>query len=312
MKTHTLKPLLKKYLNELEELERSKITIKNYNANIHYFINYLIDNNIKEINKDNICDILKQYNSYLRNIKQNTASTRITYVQHVFYFLDYIGLKIDNIHKKKLLPKNTSKNKKIKYLTIEEIKEVQNSIPKTMVRDTAVFQMLYRTGLRVSELANLTKNDLNLNSKDKAVPVNVIDGKGGKDRTVYIDQDTLKLLNTMIYKRTRKNKPDETDYLFTARTGNKLSERSIQDIIKKYAIITDKKNKKNSIKTEYVEKLTPHTLRHSFTIYLINEVEKPINEVQKLLGHSNLATTSIYLDVDSKHIKKSYETIEWN
>lgn len=310
MKTNKLNGLLNKYLKELEELERSKTTIINYNHNITYFINYLTLNNIKDIDTANICDLLKQYNNYLINTKKAKASTRRTYLQELFYFLDYIDIKIEDLNKKKLLPKNTSKDKKIKYLTMEEIKEIEQNIDN--IRDKAVFQMLYRTGLRVSELANLTKQDLDLNSTDKAIAVAVTKGKGGKDRTVYIDQDTLKLLNKMIYKRTRKNKPDTTDYLFTARTNNKLSDTSIQQLIKKYAIATDEKNLENDIKTDYTERLTPHTLRHSFAIYLINEVGKPLNEVQKLLGHTNLSTTSIYLDIDSKHIKKSYEDIKWD
>lgn len=303
MNIKNLKQELIYYLEELEDLERSKTTIKNYKTNINTFINYLISNNIEDLNQDNINQLLKMYRSYLKTEKNNKTSTRIRYLQEIIIFLEKLEFKIDI-----KLPKNNHKNKKPKYLTLEEIETVMESIPNRKYRDKAVFQTLYRTGLRVSELSNLKKQDIDLNSKDKAISINVTAGKGNKDRTVYIDQDTLKLINTMIYKRQRKGKKDKTDYLFTTLNGKeKLSERNIQHIIKKYAKITDKR-----LGTNFKEQLTPHKLRHSFTIYLLNEAERPINEVQKLLGHSNLATTSIYAEVGNKEIKKGYESVTWN
>lgn len=307
MEIKTLKQELKYYCDELEDLERSEKTIKSYYSSIKLFIDYLSVNNITQINNEKIDNIMKKYRSYLKNQRNNTASTRKKYLKEIIQFLETLELKI-SIE----LPKDNSKNKKIKYLTMEEIQEVMKSIPKSMIRDKTVFQVLYRTGLRVSELSNLTKNDLNLNSKEKAIAINIIDGKGGKDRTVYIDQDTLKLLNKMIYKRTRKGKKDKNNYLFTAKTGNQLQNRDIERIVKKYAIDTDERLLKEGIKTNFKKRLTPHTLRHSFTIYLLNEAERPINEVQTLLGHSNIATTNIYSKVDDKRIKKSYESINWD
>ncbi len=141
--------------------------------------------------------------------------------------------------------------------------------------------------------------------------VEVIDGKGGKDRTACVDQDTIKLLNLMIYKRTRKNKKDKNDYLFTTRTGTQLKIRDIENIVKKYAIKTDKKLEEEGKKPKFEEKLTPHTLRHSFAIHLLNEANRPINEVQALLGHENIATTNIYLQVGNKKIKKGYGAVGW-
>jgi integrase/recombinase XerD len=78
---------------------------------------------------------------------------------------------------------------------------VLKTIPKELIRDKAIIQTLYRTGLRVSELCNLKKQDLNMNSVKKAIAIYVYEGK---DRTVYIDDKTLKLINTTIYKRTIK------------------------------------------------------------------------------------------------------------
>lgn len=307
MNIENLKLNLKYYLEELDDLERSQKTIKNYNENIILFINFLIKNDIKNLNQDNINDLLKKYRSYLKNERNNKSSTRVRYLQEIILFLEKLNFKIDI-----KLPKNNHKNKKIKYLTLEEIQTVMDSIPKSKIRDKTIFQVLYRTGIRVSELSNLQKTDLDLKSAEKAVTVNIISGKGNKDRLVYIDQPTLKLINTMIYKRQRKGITDKTNYLFINKYGNQLTTRSIQQLIKNYAINTDERLSKQGIETNYRDKLTPHTLRHSFTVYLLNDAEKPINTVQKLLGHSNLATTSIYSEIGNKQVKKSYESIEWN
>lgn len=154
------------------------------------------------------------------------------------------------------------------------------------------------------------KHDLDVNSAEKAIAIYVYEGKGGKDRTVYIDNKTLKLIKNMIYKRAVKNM-NEQEYLFTNKNGNRLSERSVQKIVKKYATATDRRLALEGIQTNYEERLTPHTLRHSFTIFLLNYSNKPINEVQQLLGHSNISTTQIYSKVDDKRIKQSYENINW-
>jgi len=301
-----LNPELTSYCDELEDLERSEKTIKNYHTSNKLFIGYLIDNEITEISNDNIDEIMKKYRSYLKNERNNTPSTRKKYLKEIIQFLNTLELKI-SIE----LPKDNSKNKKIKYLSIEEIREVMKSIPNSMVRDIAVFQMLYRTGVRVSELSSLKKHDLDLNSPDSVISVEITNGKGGKDRVVCIDQETVQLLNKMIYKRTRKGKKDKTDYLFTARTGNQLSDRDIERIVKKYAIKTDERLRNEDRKTDFKNKLTPHTLRHSFAIHLLNEAERPINEVQALLGHENIATTNIYAQVGDKKIRKGYESVEW-
>ncbi len=305
-----LEEKLKVYCDELEVLRNlSETTIKNYYTSNHIFIKYLKEKNIilnYEDDDGDISEILKKYIIYLRKEENNKYSTINKYLQQIISFLEYLKIKIMID-----LPKDDSKNKKIKYLKHDEIKKVLDIIPKSAIRDKAIIQTLYRTGLRVSELANLKKHDLNLNSQEKAIAIDVEDGKGGKDRRVYIDQPTLKLINKMIYKRTRKNKKDRNDYLFLARTGNVISPRSIEHLVKKYAIATDQKLAKEHIKTNFEKKLTPHSLRHSFTIYLLNHAHKPINEVQTLLGHSNIATTQIYSKIDDESIKNSYSEINW-
>ncbi|MDR2829576.1 MAG: tyrosine-type recombinase/integrase [Methanobrevibacter sp.] len=295
---------LNDYCDELEVLRNlSKVTIKNYRQTNDYFIRYLKENNIDIDHKPDF--VLKKFIIYLKKDKDNSYSTINKYLQQIIQFLKYLDVNV-NIQ----LPKDNSKNKKIKYLRPDEVSEVLKTIPKELIRDKIIVQTLYRTGLRVSELCNLKKHDLDVNSTEKAIAIYVYEGKGGKDRTVYIDNKTLKLINTMVYKRTIKNMDGE-EYLFTNRNGNRLSERSIQKIVKKYAIATDRRLALEGRQTNFKDRLTPHTLRHSFTIFLLNYSNKPINEVQQLLGHSNISTTQIYSKVDDKRIKQSYENINW-
>jgi len=305
MITKDLDKKLGGYCDELLVLKNlSPTTIKNYCITNKAFIKYLEDTDIIEL--ADIDNILKKYIIYLRKENNNSYSTINKYIQQIIQFLKHLSFRI-NIE----LPKDDSKDKKIKYLKPEEMKEVFKSISERNIRDRTIIQTLYRTGLRVSELTNLKKHDLNLKSNESVIAIDVEDGKGGKNRTVYIDRPTLELINTMIYKRTRKNRKDKNDYLFTARTGNGISSRSIEQLVKKYAIDTDKRLAKEGIKTNFEKKLTPHTLRHSFTIYLLNHAKKPINEVQTLLGHTNISTTQIYTKVDDETIKNSYENIKW-
>ena len=83
-----------------------------------------------------------------------------------------------------------------------------------------------------------------------------------------------------------------------------MSIRSVENLVKKWANKTDERLMKKGIKSNLKDRLKPHSLRHSFTIHLLNKAKRPLNEVQQLLGHDNIATTQIYTQVDNKNIKK--------
>ncbi len=152
------------------------------------------------------------------------------------------------------------------------------------VRDLLIIRFLYASGLRVSELVNLNKEDLEGNT------VRVHSGKGKKDRVTYVDDGTLQLVGEYL-----KGRKDDNSALFINRRGKRLSERHIETIVKKCAV-------KAGIK----KKVTPHTMRHTFATHLLQN-NANIVVIQNLLGHASLATTQIYTHVTDEHKKNVYE-----
>ncbi len=171
-----------------------------------------------------------------------------------------------------------------KYLQAEEVRKLLNSPDRQKTRDRLILRILYRCGLRVSELTNLKIEDINF---DEGI-ITIRSGKGDKDRIVPIDANTLDLID--FYKAGA-----EKGYLILSERGGSLSTRQVERIVKKYA-------KKAGLK----KNVYPHMLRHSFAVHCLKEGMN-LRTVQKMLGHSSLTTTQIYLDLTGEDIKKDYE-----
>lgn len=146
-------------------------------------------------------------------------------------------------------------------------------------RNKMIVQLFLVTGLRLSELINLKWNDINLMSGQ----LKVVDGKGGKDRILWIGEDSLRLLCE--WKERQSTQFDKSIYVFTNRSNEPLKDRDIRDMVVTYA------NKAGITKT-----ISPHTLRHSYATDLLRQ-SKNIRLVQKALGHTDLSTTMIYTHI---------------
>ena len=166
-----------------------------------------------------------------------------------------------------------------KYLKTEELQKLLNAPPRERMRDRLILRLLAHCGLRVSELCNLDILDIDFNEEILMVR----GGKGGKDRAVPIDVITLDLLDLYI--------GDIKGKVIKSNKGGSLSQRQIQTLVKNY---TKKAGLRNDV--------TPHTLRHSFAVHSLNS-GRSIRTVQKILGHSSLTTTQIYLDITSADVK---------
>ncbi len=158
-------------------------------------------------------------------------------------------------------------------------------------RNKAMLELLYATGIRVSELVNLTRNDIDL---ENALLRTI--GKGSKERIVPIGEYAIRYLSIYLLEyRSQLLKRDYNDYLFLNNHGKKLTRQGFFKIMKERA-------KEAGIKKE----LSPHTLRHSFATHLLNH-GADLRSIQELLGHSDISTTQIYTHVSNDHLKENYQ-----
>ena len=264
------------YINSLKNNNYSQNTIKTYSSIIHKFTTYL-KNQIAIYNEK---EFIKYFNSYILYLKQvkNVSQNYIYLVTVVVKkFLEF-----NNIH---FLDSITTP-KRIKsppnFLTQKEVKQLLDSITWdensdsdfriiTKLRDKLIVTLLYSSGLRVSELINLTVDNVNFEGKQLSIV-----GKNNS-RVILLDESTKQLIQKYLEKRTQKS-----NYLVVNKSGNPLTPRYVQLMIKKYG---------NESGIE--KKITPHILRHSYATHLFEQGVN-IKIIQQLLGHSNLSTTQIY------------------
>jgi integrase/recombinase XerD len=187
-----------------------------------------------------------------------------------------------------------AKRKIPEFLTEQEQQILLNTFNTryfTSQRNKTMIKLTLNTGLRLSELINLKWADINLLTGQ----LKVVEGKGKKDRILWIDDETLKILG--LWKERQAEKLGKTEYVFTNRNGKQLVARDIREMISKYA-------KKAGIE----KKVSPHTLRHSFATDLLRET-KNIRLVQKALGHSDISTTMIYTHIVDDELENAMKNL---
>ena len=285
--------MLDKFIKYLEiNRNYSLYTIKNYELDINDFINFCNNKNIK-IDKVKYNDI-KEYLLilYNKNYKATTISRKISSLRTFYDYLYDNNIVDKNVFKHVSLPK---KEKRLpKYMTIDEIDEVFN-IPDINtpigIRNRLILELLYGTGIRVSELCNIKISDIDFSNKT----IRIL-GKGSKERIVLYNNTCDNILNTYINdgrKLLLNNKLNE--YLIVGLNKTKgLTTRSVEMIIDN--IINKAALNRN---------VTPHVFRHTFATHLLNE-GCDILVVKELLGHSSLDTTGIYTHVSNERLRKVY------
>lgn len=262
----------------------SKNTLISYMNDLYYF--YLFQN--KDLTEVNESDI-KDYLLHINNIK-NDATTIRRKISSLKSFYKYLYR--NDFMEKKDYPLNKVSYPKIekklpKFVYYNELLEIINesSKDKDGIRDRLIIEMLYATGLRVSELINIKYCDID--SNDRRIRVL---GKGNKERIVYYGEYAGSALKEYI----NTHKKNEENYLFTNNKGGKITDAGIRYIINNIM-------SKLSIKTH----VTPHTLRHTFATDMLNN-GCDIKIVQELLGHTSLRATQIYTHVTNESVKKVY------
>ncbi|MCB1193443.1 MAG: site-specific tyrosine recombinase XerD [Leptospiraceae bacterium] len=180
------------------------------------------------------------------------------------------------------------------HLTIEEIDELFGKINEDNIyelRDKCIFELLYSSGLRISEACSLKLMDVEMETMTI-----VVEGKGGKQRLVPFGEKSLLILNKYLIKSRPEILKNRTcDYLFVSKKGSYINRKSVWRLLNLYL-------KRTSIK----KKVTPHTLRHSFATHLI-ENHADLRSVQELLGHIDISTTQIYTHMANKTLKEIHK-----
>lgn len=294
MSKENLKSLLEEFLEHLEiELGRSKKTIENYEHYLKRFLDFSKASKPKDIT----LSLVKKYRLYLNRFRSEKGEElqKITQNYHVIAlrnFLKYLAKQdIETLSAEKL-EVGRNPEREVEFLEADEMDRILKSATGSTLnnlRDRSILELLFSAGLRVSELASLNRDQVNLKTQEFSVR-----GKGGKIRIVFVSDAAKEFLERYLDKRTdidpalfirtNKNGFDKEDDL-------RLTPRSIQRIVKKYA-------KQAGI----IKDVHPHTLRHSFaTDLLANGAD--IRSVQAMLGHSSITTTQLYTHVTNKQLK---------
>lgn len=294
---------MERFLRTLE----SDATINNYRHVIKDFIQYLKDNNVTKLTEDNATEELNSYLTYLnKNTKLKSVSID-NYSNRIKSFLNRC-LKL-RVGKTKRYSSSRVK-KGYKYLTVDEIGKLIATIPETtndetlMARNKAILTLLFTSGLRVSELCNLTNADIIHRNNEQFIKVS---GKGlNSDEydIMVIHPEAWHMITTY---HTMRNIPSDADDLpvFTTNHGRKMSRQDVNHIIKKLAAATDEK-----YHTNISERASPHALRHSLAVHLVNDKKTDINIVRDVLRHSNIQITNTYLTVDDDKKNNAINNID--
>lgn len=267
----------------------SKNTIDSYMRDLDKFNYYFKNKNIDDINLNNLKDYIKYLNS--ESLNEKSISRNISCLKSFYKFLvinKYVnsnptdGLFIPKVRKE--LPHILTEEDVFKLLDIK----LSDSYS---YRNKAMIELMYATGLRVSELVNLKLQDIDLTND-----IIRTFGKGSKERVIPIGDYAKEYLEKYIYEyrgSMLKGKPCE--YVFINNHGNGLTRQAFFKIIKNIA-------REKNIKAE----LSPHTLRHSFATHLL-KYGADLRTIQELLGHSDISTTQIYTHISREKLKENYD-----
>ena len=279
--------LFQQYL--VAEKGLSSATVSSYMNDLKQFFLYF--KNKKEVSDLGPYDI----NSFLAygasvGVETSTNIRRVSSVKQFYIFLKKDGYYTDDLPEVET-PKKPSRLPTC--LSVEEVEmllDAPNMKSPSGIRDKAMLELMYASGLRVSELLQLEKSNLNLKRG-----VVTIFGKGAKERKVPVGDFAMEYVILYLNKVRGKFHGSNSKYLFLNRSGKPLSRFYFIRQVKKYAL-----------EVGIDKEISPHTLRHCFATHLL-EGGAQLRTVQEMLGHSNIATTQIYTHVSSKRIMSAYD-----
>ncbi|MBU1126371.1 MAG: site-specific tyrosine recombinase/integron integrase [Patescibacteria group bacterium] len=295
----TLQKYIKQFLEYLEvERGRSSKTIENY----HFYLNRFSDWAGEPTPQKIDLEMVRKFRLYLNReiegrdditLKKTTQNYHLIALRSFLKYLSKIDIKTLAPEKIELAKQGT---RTVEFLEEDELARLRNAPQDTPgilgLRDRAIIEMLFSTGLRVSELSNLKIENINLRRDEFTVK-----GKGSKHRIVFTSDEARKALKTYLDARR-----DTSPYLFVghdrAKAGREampLTPRSIQRTIEKYAT-----------EAGITKKISPHTLRHTYATDLLRN-GADIRSVQAMLGHESITTTQVYTHITDRELKKIHK-----
>ena len=266
----------------------SKATIDNYSIDLDQFISFEENKDISLLKREDISDFINYLSS--KGLKTSSIIRRSTVIRLFYIYLNkekLIDVPLTGLY----LPKNEKHLPSV--LSTDEVDALLDCFDLTKeveIRDKAMLETMYASGLRVSELLSLELGNINFVQgyiKTK--------GKGSKERIIPIGEFALEYLSLYIDKVRRCNVGYKTKYVFLNKEGKPISRQYFWRKVKEYAL-----------RANIYTKISPHTLRHSFATHLL-ENGANLREVQEMLGHSKIETTQIYTHISTKRIISAYD-----
>ncbi len=285
-----MRELIETFLSYLSvERGLSRNTIVSYKEDLNFYMNFLESHAVNVLSKSSKDDIINFMLSQKdKGLSSSSVARRLAAIKTFYRFLgrekilkDDPTTLIDSPKLWKKIPETLSVNEVEKLISQPNIRDKQG------LRDRAILETMYATGMRVSEAVNLKKDNVNMD-----IGFLRCVGKGNKERVIPLGKKAIGVIQKYLkFSRPRLLKNKECECLFVSRFGKKISRQSFWKIIKKYS---REAGIKKSIK--------PHILRHSFATHLL-ERGADLRSVQEMLGHSNISTTQIYTHVSKDRLK---------
>jgi len=308
------KPLIEYIINFLEycEIEKglSQLSIKSYSRFINIFKNWLVNNGYRSLKPHQLTnDHIWKYRVYLsrytnlntkKGLKKSTQNYYLIALRNFLSFLadkDIQTLSIDKVK----LQKDNKRERIVKFLSLNQLQKLFN-MPDIKImgglRNRAILEVLFSTGVRVSELVSLNRNQINLKNINNMDNYELnITGKGDRPRTIYFSQRALYWLKKYLDSRKDNNKALFINYRPHKKDiDRRLTVRSIERLVNKYAKMAGL-----SVLT------TPHVLRHTYATDLLNQ-GVDLRIIQEFLGHKSIVTTQVYTHVTNKRLKDIHKS----
>ncbi len=294
--------LLSDFQQYIKDVKRvSEKTIKAYSEDLLQFVEYLENNSIDDWGRVSSPDI-KKFLALLmkKNMARTSVTRKMSSIRSIFTYFCSRGIRIDN----PTIGINTPKlpERLPHFLEEDELKlllDAPDIKTKLGIRDKAILETLYSTGMRVSELIALNIFDIDSANDEAGYKSLTITGKRNKQRVVIIGGEAQSAINEYMAASREEllkcRKTTDNDELFLNKSGTRISARSISRMLHKYILLTCAKHD-----------ISPHSLRHTFATHMLNN-GADLRTVQQLLGHAALTTTEVYTHVTARRLQEAYK-----